>query len=213
MPFISRASWGAKYAQGSGAIPGPVYGVTLHWEGPHMGTFGHKECAAKVQGIERFHAVTRQWSGIAYSLIVCPHGYVFEGRGAGVRSAANGTSSIGGNDHWYAVCYLSGQGDLLTDAGKAGLIDAVQYLRNAGAGEKVNGHRDHHPTECPGDAIYQWLKTAQFGAPELTRGPLADDALAAARKAKRAAKGEKRRATIKAAVDALRSLPTWVKRG
>ena len=138
---------------------------------------------------------------------------MFEGRGAGVRSAANGTSSIGGNDHWYAVCYLSGQGDLLTDAGKAGLIDAVQYLRNAGAGEKVNGHRDHHPTECPGDAIYQWLKTAQFGKPELTRGPLADDALAAARKAKRAAKGEKRRATIKAAVDALRSLPTWPKRG
>lgn len=163
MTFVSRASWGANYAKGSSRIAGPVYGVTLHWEGPRMGNFPHSECAGKVRVIERFHAVTRGWSGIAYSAIVCPHGDVFEGRGVGIRTAANGTSGIGGNDHWYAVCYMGGQGDGFTDAGKAGMVDAVQWLRKNGAGDRVNGHRDHHSTECPGDAIYAWLKTANFG--------------------------------------------------
>ena len=80
-----------------------------------------------------------------------------------MRSAANGTSSIGGNDQWYAVCYLSGQGDPFTAAGKAGIVDAVNWLREkGGAGSFVNGHRDHHPTECPGDVIYGWLRVASF---------------------------------------------------
>lgn len=163
MRFVSRAEWGARYAKGSGRIPGPVRGTTLHWEGPRMGSFPHTACAGKVRVIERFHAVTRGWSGIAYSAIVCPHGYVFEGRGTGVRSAANGTSAIGGNDRWYAVCYMSGQTDPFTDAAKAGMIDAVRWLRSkGGAGPAVNGHRDHHATECPGDVIYRWLQTADF---------------------------------------------------
>ena len=162
MDYVSRAQWGAAYAQGSGSIAGPVLGVTLHWEGPHMGDFGHDQCARKVKSIERFHAVYKDWSGIAYNLLVCPHGSVYEGRGAGVRSAANGTSNIGGNDQWYAVCYLGGQGDGFTDAGKQGMSDAIAYLRDKGAGQRVNGHRDHHATECPGAEIYDWLKRADF---------------------------------------------------
>ncbi len=160
MRFVSRREWGAAYAQGSGAIPGPVLGVTCHWEGPHMGAFPHSACATKVRVIERFHAVTRGWSGVAYNALVCPHGYVFEGRGAGVRSAANGTSSIGGNDQWYAVCYLGGQGDPFTADGRTGMADAIGWLRTAGnAGPRVNGHRDHHATECPGDVIYRWVRS------------------------------------------------------
>jgi hypothetical protein len=156
MKFVSRAEWGAAYPQGNGPIPGPVLGVTCHWEGPHMGAFGHDRCALKVRTIERFHATVRGWAGIAYNLVVCPHGYVFEGRGAGIRSAANGTSSIGGNDQWYAVCYLGGVGDGFTAEGRAGFADAITYLRQHGAGLQVNGHRDHHSTECPGDEIYVW---------------------------------------------------------
>jgi hypothetical protein len=169
--FVSRSEWGAEYAQGSGAIPGPVYGVTCHWEGPHMGDFAHSVCTRKVRTIERFHAVTRGWSGIAYSAVVCPHGYVFEGRGIGVRTAANGESAIGGNDHWYAVCYLGGAGDPFTAAGQRGMADAIAWLRRGGAGPKVNGHRDHHATECPGDDIYAWAHSA---APNRT-APEEDD--------------------------------------
>ena len=126
-----------------------------------MGTFRHDQCAAKVRGIQAFHRDSRGWADIAYNAIVCPHGYVFEGRGPGVMSAANGDT--GPNDDWYAVCYLGGEGDGLTDDGKDGFRDAVRWLREAGAaGPLVNGHRDHKATACPGDLIYSWLRATDW---------------------------------------------------
>lgn len=150
MKLVTRAQWGAAPARGrSGSIP--LGRVTIHWEGPHMGTPEHHECASRVRGIQRFHQGARDWNDIAYSAVVCPHGYVFEGRGPGVRTAANGTDAA--NDAWHAVCYLGGQGDPFTDAAKAGISDAVAWLRGA----QVNAHRDHKPTECPGDEITRWV--------------------------------------------------------
>ena len=71
---------------------------------------------------------------------------------------------------------MSGQGDGFTDAGKAGMVEAVQWLRaKGGAGRRVNGHRDHHSTECPGSEIYAWLKTAEFDKPAPTPAPVQED--------------------------------------
>ena len=165
MKFVSRAAWGAR-PRGATTSTHPIgstRGVTLHWEGPHMGSFPHGQCASKVRSIEAFHRNTRGWADIAYNAIVCPHGYVFEGRGAGVKSAANGNAST--NDDWYAVCYLGGERDPFTTEGKQGMHDAVQWLRaRGGAGPAVNGHRDHKSTACPGDVIYGWLRSHDFGS-------------------------------------------------
>lgn len=192
MQFVTRAEWGAQYPPAFTRIPGPVLGVTCHWEGPHMGTWPHSQCARKVRTIERFHKITRGWAGIAYTLLVCPHGYVFEGRGAGVRSAANGDSAIGGNDRWYAVCYLGGQGDSFTPDGKRGMDDAIAYLREHGAGQVVNGHRDHHATECPGDLIYAWAHTHKAIPTKPRRSPNADAIAKHAARGVRASKGDRR---------------------
>lgn len=160
MTFISRAEWGAAPSRGTTRIPGPVLGVTCHWEGPAMGwPWPHTQCPRKVQAIQRYHQGTKGWADVAYNALACPHGDVFEGRGPDVRSAANGESVIGGNDRWYAVCYLAGVGDDFTAEGQAAMLAAIAWLRQeGGAGKAVNGHRDHHPTECPGDAIYAWVR-------------------------------------------------------
>lgn len=158
MPLIPYEDW-SRRSRGATRNSHPIgatRGVTLHWEGPHMGAFPHSECAGKVRGIQDFHIGGRNWADIAYNALVCPHGSVFEGRGPGVTSAANGYTRA--NDEWYAVCYLGGERDPFTDSGKAGFIEAVAWLRTAGAaGPAVNGHRDHKPTECPGNEIYTWL--------------------------------------------------------
>lgn len=160
--FVTRAEWGAssRGATTSSHPIGQTQGVTLHWEGPHMGNFSHASCASKVRGIQAFHKNDRGWADIAYNAVVCPHGYVFEGRGVGVTSAANGNETTNGD--WYAVCYLGGQGDGFTDEGKGAFVEAVQWLRRNGAGSKVNGHRDHKSTECPGQEIYDWLQRTNF---------------------------------------------------
>jgi hypothetical protein len=164
MPFITADEWGANPSKDATEDSHPIgstLGVTLHWEGPHMGTFPHTACAEKVRGIERYHEYGHGWGDVAYNLLVCPHGYIYEGRGAGVRSAANGDTQS--NEDWYAVCYLGGEGDGFTTDGKAGMLEAVTYLRTEGnAGPAVNGHRDHKATACPGDEIYRWLNTTNF---------------------------------------------------
>jgi hypothetical protein len=161
--FVSRSAWGARPR---GATPsthpiGSTFGSTLHWEGPHMGSFPHGECDNKVRSIEAFHRDTRDWADIAYNALVCPHGWTYEGRGLHTMSAANGNTED--NGAWYAICYLGGEGDPFTADAKIGFIEAVQWMRSeGGAGSRVNGHRDHKSTACPGDAIYRWLQTANF---------------------------------------------------
>lgn len=152
--FVSRAEWKARTPTSTTALS-TARGNTLHWEGPHMGPFPHESCATKVRGIQAFHMDSRGWADIAYSSVVCPHGYIFEGRWYNRRTAANGTNQ--GNDVSYAHCYLSGTGDPFDIDAKKGLRRVFEYFENRGSGTSRWAHRDWRLTECPGDAQTTWL--------------------------------------------------------
>jgi hypothetical protein len=100
------------------------------------------------------------WSDIAYNLLVCEHGYIFEGRGKGKGSAANGTSAA--NADYYAVCALVGENDDQPAALDTGLADAAAKCRSWGAGSTVKGHRDFTSTACPGDELYSKVKAGRY---------------------------------------------------
>jgi peptidoglycan hydrolase-like protein with peptidoglycan-binding domain len=146
--IITRAQWGARPASGAAnKISSKPLGVAVHYEGPKMGTYSHSLCAGKVRGIQRFHQVTRGWSDIAYNYLVCPHGYVYEGRGLYVGSAANGTTKA--NLDYYAVCAILGASDPVPATLMAGLKQAIAQCRKR-SGNAVVGHRDLYATACPG---------------------------------------------------------------
>lgn len=160
MRFVSRASWGARPPRHRTGLT-PSGGTTVHYEGPRMGTFPHESCASKVRAIQNFHMDERGWSDIAYTAVVCPHGWVFEGRWIGVRTGANGTHP--GNAAWYAVCALIGAGDAVTSEMRSAFVEVCDHLRQHGrAGADVNGHRDHKPTACPGDLLYADVQAGTF---------------------------------------------------
>lgn len=165
MQFVTRKEWGARAPRNvSRRIYPERGGVALHWNGPGMGPCEHSECAKRVRGIQNFHMDTRKWSDIAYSLFVCPHGYVYEGRGAGVRTAANGTND--GNDRFYAVYVLAGEDDPFTDEARTGVIEAIEWLREHGnAGPQVVCHSDLKGTACPGPVIRAWVRSGTPIAP------------------------------------------------
>ena len=155
MRFVSRAAWGARPPESRTGLA-PTFGTTLHHEGPTLGDFPHTSCASKVRGIQAFHMDDRGWSDVAYTAIVCPHGYTFECRWVGVRTAANGTNV--GNDTAYAVCYLGGIGDVMPAIARDELVSCFRFLdEQGGAGEGVNGHRDWKATECPGADRYAFI--------------------------------------------------------
>ncbi|MFI6813876.1 peptidoglycan-binding protein [Nonomuraea sp. NPDC050328] len=94
--------------------------------------------------------------------LACPHRMVFEGRGLHHLPAANGA---GLNAAHYAVLGLVGNSGLVQppDGVLHGIRDAIEFLRSHGhAGNEIKGHRDGFNTDCPGDALYAWVRR---GAP------------------------------------------------
>lgn len=160
MRFVGRADWGAQYGRGPTNISPAAGGVAIHWEGPHMGSFDHNTCDDKVRGIERFHVEENGWDGIAYTLVVCPHGTVFEGRGVGHRTAANGTNDS--NDRFYAICALAGERDEIPDAMVDGIAAGAAFLRAEGAGPDVQPHSAFYDTACPGPILRRRTTQGDF---------------------------------------------------
>ncbi|MGW4663165.1 peptidoglycan recognition protein family protein [Streptosporangium sandarakinum] len=147
-------------------------GVKVHYVGSLVNSSSEEACRTtgcrnKVRAIQRQHMDSNGWSDIAYNLLVCEHGVVWEGRGARVLSAANGA---GLNSGHYAVCALIGNRGLTepSDALLGGLRDAIEYLRERGAGSEIKGHRDGYSTDCPGGPLYAWVRA---GAPRPKGSP------------------------------------------
>jgi hypothetical protein len=115
----------------------------------------HRNCAARVRGMQRFHMETRGWLDVAYNHVFCRHGYVFVGRGFGARSAANGTNDA--NDHYFAVCFLgddsAGRADVTPEARRALRQLIAEYRRRYPKATQVRPHSDFVATQCPGDEL------------------------------------------------------------
>ena len=166
MKLVTRSAWSAKPAKYDLAYIASTLGVKVHYEGTYVpkslaAADAHSTCAGRMRDIQASHlANTREdYSNIAYNAVVCPHGYVFEGRGLHRRTGANGTATL--NTRHYAVCAMLGNSGLVQppDAMLDGLVDAIQWLRAGGsAGDLVLGHRDGHATACPGDPLYAWVQ-------------------------------------------------------
>ncbi|WP_182886114.1 N-acetylmuramoyl-L-alanine amidase [Microbispora sp. H10885] len=163
--LVSRADWGARSPRGSYSSLASTRGVKVHYTGGRVDpgiVRDHAKCVAMVKSIQNFHMDGNGWLDIGYSMVACPHRKVFVGRGPGHLPAANGP---GLNSGHYAVLGLVGNAGLVqpTDGILHAILDAVEYLRaKGGAGKEIKGHRDGYSTDCPGDALYAWVKK---GAP------------------------------------------------
>lgn len=168
MKFVSRAEWGAKDPIRPLTPISGTQGVKVHYEGspvPSALLAGHGSCAPHMRALQESHLAntTEGYSDIAYSAVICPHGYVFEGRGAGIRCAANGNQAL--NMAHYAVCGMIGTEGVTEPTPEmiSGIRDAVVWLRAAGvAGPEIKGHRDGYATNCPGDKLYALVQSGAF---------------------------------------------------
>lgn len=153
--FVTRAEWGARAPKSRTALR-TAQGNTVHYEGPAMGDYGHDSCAAKVRGIQKFHMDGNGWVDIAYSTITCRHGYTYEGRGYGIRTAANGTNP--GNDLSYAHCIMIGVTDTFPEEARDAIRHIVQEYEGRGSGTRRWVHSDWLATGCPGEPARRWVK-------------------------------------------------------
>lgn len=170
MKLVTRSAWGAKPSKYTLVYIAATEGTKVHYEGTAVPASlanpeNHSKCDDRMRDIQASHLanVKEDYSDIAYNFVVCPHGYVYEGRGVHHKTAANGNQTL--NHNHYSVCAMVGDSGLTkpTDAQLGGIRDAIELLRNkGGAGDEIKGHRDGYATACPGEPLYAWVKK---GAP------------------------------------------------
>jgi hypothetical protein len=150
--YVTRVEWGAHSPKTANSTNVRNGYVKAHWtvgcqNGPHS------NCAKHVQGIQDYHMNSNGWNDIAYGEIICPHGFVFCGRGPGMRSAANGNGQLN-YDH-EAISLIGGPDCQPTIVQR----DALYARMDERGCIELKGHRDNYSTECPGDKIYGWVKS------------------------------------------------------
>lgn len=157
--FETRADCGLRRPKSfSRRIAPNKGGIAVHYGGPAQKLDGHAECKRRWKGWQGFHMDERGWSDLAYTMGVCDHGFAFAGRGAGVRTAANGTNA--GNDSFYAVVWLGGDGEQPSALAQDAIEWCIQELRvNGGAGTSVRPHRSFRSTSCPGGPLVAFSAT------------------------------------------------------
>ncbi|NEA61372.1 N-acetylmuramoyl-L-alanine amidase [Streptomyces sp. SID12488] len=150
--------------------------MKVHYEGTAVSTrllTDHAACIAEWKAIRASHLAntTENYSDIAYNYGACPHGYLLEGRGLGRRTGANGNQTL--NKAHYAIVGLVGDEGLTEPTGPmlGAIRDGIELLREDGAGDEIEGHRDGYATACPGGPLYAWV---QKGAPR----PIKEDDVA-----------------------------------
>lgn len=160
--WMSRSQWaGSAQSPAQAVMSGTPAGVAVHWVGPGAWLArGNQNPAGLMRDIRSWHTPQGK-ADFAYSLAVNGAGLVIEGRNTPqrprVRPGSNGSNRT--NNSHYSIVLLTGQGDpapgpaMIAAAGRA-----VAWLRqHGGAGPAVVGHRDLHPTSCPGDQIQSLL--------------------------------------------------------
>lgn len=154
--FVTRAQAGLRSPKSvSRNITPASGGVAEHYGGPKQSAAepgaDHARCVSTWRAWQNYHMNTKGWSDIAYTMGVCNHGFAFAGRGAGIRTAANGTNA--GNQSFYAVTWIGGDGQTPTRAALDAMEWCIRELRKAGAGKQVRPHNYFKPTGCPSEHL------------------------------------------------------------
>ena len=157
MNIITRDMWGAKPNKTKFSKLGEVKGLVIHWSAYPIAV-GNQAEIDQVKKIQALHQNDRGWNDIAYNFLVGDTGQLYEGRGFGNRSAAQGGNSREeinfNNKHYVAVCWLGGSKPTDKPSDKA--IESVKWLYEQVGGE-LRPHSSFKQTDCPGDAWRQHI--------------------------------------------------------
>ncbi|KAM8824597.1 peptidoglycan recognition protein 6 [Synchiropus picturatus] len=161
-PMISRCMWGARPYKGTPTnltLPLP-YLYIHHTFSPSKPCLSFEQCSADMRSIQRYHQDERGWADIGYSFLAGSDGYIYEGRGWFWRGAHTRLhNSVG-----YGVAFIGNYTDVLPTQNAMGL---VRYkLASCATGSRrlvdnfiLQGHRQVVDTDCPGDALFNEIKS------------------------------------------------------
>jgi hypothetical protein len=175
MKFLDRSDfgWGASAASYSD----PESGIAVHYNGGTTGlseSADHSKCISYWKNTRTYHVRDNGWADIGYSFGVCPHGYVFEGRGLYKTQAAQ----PGGNTTYYSVTFMIGGSEKPGEKHLQAWRDVRDWLFSKGVRKVIKCHSDFIATSCPGDYLRNLVRNGTLlggsgdGSTEPTQPPV-----------------------------------------
>ena len=156
--IITRDEWGSRGPKKpfTNIRKGWMRGIAVHHSGVRNGAKG----VEAVRAFEKYHMETRGWNAIAYNWLIDEKGAIYEGRGAGVVSAATRPW----NSVTESICY-TGYGD---DPIPAKTLKSLEWLiqdiqKRHTRTLWVKAHRELASTHCCGDVLFKWVEDYRNG--------------------------------------------------
>ena len=155
LKFVSRGQWGAEPIKWNHNPMNGINKITIHHtsEYPGMDTLNDLQIVRK---IAQFHREVRRWADIGYHYLIGRDGRIYEGRPVSIQ----GAHVRSGNENNLGISLIGDFSHRSPNALQIRTISvflAQQQRRYGIPNSRVYGHRDLNPTECPGEAPYQWL--------------------------------------------------------
>ncbi|XP_050398703.1 peptidoglycan-recognition protein SC2 isoform X1 [Patella vulgata] len=157
--IVSRSAWGARSPTSITYLTKqPVHYAFIH-HGESASCTTQSSCSAIVRSYQNYHMDTHGWSDIGYSFLVGEDGNAYEGRGWDrVGAHTQGYNSVG-----LAFCMI---GSFDSRVPNAAAIATVKRMIACGVSKGkisqsyvLRGHRDMGSTSCPGQALYNLIRT------------------------------------------------------
>ncbi|XP_041033138.1 N-acetylmuramoyl-L-alanine amidase-like isoform X1 [Carcharodon carcharias] len=160
--IIPRCMWAAKPYKGSPVnLVLPLHFVYIHHtHQPSRPCTNFQDCAADMRSMQRFHQEDRGWDDIGYNFVAGSDGYIYEGRGW----LWQGAHTKGQNSRGYGVSFIGDYASELPDQAamelvKENFMKCAVIDKRIASNYTVQGHRQHRPTTCPGDRLFNEIKT------------------------------------------------------
>ncbi|XP_046831405.1 peptidoglycan recognition protein 3-like [Vespa crabro] len=158
--IISRQQWGARSPKTTTRplrINPPPYVIIHHSDTVSCNT--QAICQARVRSFQNYHMDTKKWNDIGYNFLVGEDGNVYEGLGWG----KHGSHSIPYNSKSIGICII---GNFTNTTPNPASIRTTKNLIAYGVANnkiksdyKLLGHRQTAQTDCPGNSLYNMIKT------------------------------------------------------
>jgi len=168
--IVPRSSWAPDLPWNWDACPGgPEYSSFMSTAIVHhtvnSNAYGPGDSVGMMRGIWAYHVQSLGYCDIAYNFIIDNYGVPYEGRLGGIDQPVVGAHAIGANFGTTGVAVLGTFSSVLPSNGALGTLENVIRWKLKIHGDDpfddpeadILGHRDTSSTECPGDALYNYL--------------------------------------------------------
>jgi N-acetylmuramoyl-L-alanine amidase len=168
--IVPRSSWAPDLPWNWDACPGgpeyaPYMSTAIVHHTVNSNAYGPGDSVGMMRGIWAYHVQSLGYCDIAYNFIIDNYGVPYEGRLGGIDQSIVGAHAIGANYGTTGVAILGTFSSVLPSNGALGTLENVIRWKLKIHGDDpfddpaadILGHRDTSSTECPGQALYDYL--------------------------------------------------------